>query len=105
VPTLKENTCDAVVSGETVDRAISSVLLRPEEFGRGLDLPAGRLAEIDAACAQLSMTRHQALGLRRQIMRATHGMQRVHQSTLIGDAKGQQTYAHLVEQAVKKYLA
>jgi hypothetical protein len=96
--------CDAVVRGEAADRAISSVVLRPGEFGRGRDLPADRLAEIDAACAQHGMTRYQALSLRRQMLRAKHGMQRVNQSPLMGDAPGQQMYAQLFERAVEKYL-
>jgi len=96
--------CDAVVRSEAADRAMRSIVLRPEEFGRGRDLPADRLAEIDAACAEHAMTRYQALSLRRQLIRAEHGMQRVNQSPLMGDAHGQQTYAHLFERAVEKYL-
>ena len=96
--------CDAVVRGETVDLAMESIVLRPGEFGRGRDLPADRLAEIDAACAQHAITRHQALSLRRQLLRVKHGNQRVNQSSLMGDAQGQQTYAHMFERAVEKYL-
>ena len=96
--------CDAVVRGEIVDLAMESIVLRPGEFGRGRDLPADRLAEIDAACAHHAITRHQALSLRRQLLRAKRGNQRVNQSPLMGDAQGQQTYAHMFEQAVEKYL-
>lgn len=97
--------CDAVVDGDAVDRALKPVVLRPGEFGRGRDLPVDRLSEIDAACAQHMMTRHQALSLRRQLLRAQpNGMRRVNQSPLMGDAQGQQTYARIFEQAVEKYL-
>ena len=62
------------------------------------------LMEIDAACAQYKMTRHQALSLRRQLQRAQpNGMQRVEQGPM-GSKQGQRSYAQLFEVAVEKYL-
>jgi hypothetical protein len=97
--------CHFSVSDVSVDQALSGIVLRPGEFGRGRDLPQDRLAEIDAACAQYKMSRHQALSLRRQLLRAQpNGMQKVNYSPAMGDAQGQREYANLFERAVEKYL-
>eukprot|EP00959_Pyramimonas_sp_CCMP1952_P437835 9166344-Pyramimonas_sp.AAC.1 len=50
------------------------------------------------------MTRHQALSLRRQLLRAQHGNKRVNRSPRMGDATGQQAYAQLFEDAVEVFL-
>ena len=97
--------CDSIVSDVSVDQALSGIVLRPGEFGRGRDLPQHRRTEIDAACAQYKMSQYQALSLRRQLQRAQpNGMQKVAYSPAMGDAQGQQSYANLFEHAVEKYL-
>jgi hypothetical protein len=80
------------------------VVLKSGEFGRGRDLPADRIAQIDAVCHNHGITRHQALSLRRQLLRAQHGNKRVNQSQQMGDAAGQLAYAHLFEDAVEEFL-
>ena len=96
--------CNHIVSDVSVDRARSSIVLCKGEFGRGRDLPASRLVEIDAACAKYKVTRYQALSLRRQLQRAQpNGMQHVEQGPM-GSKQGQQSYAQLFECAVEKYL-
>ena len=69
----REWPCDMTVASAAVERALAPIVLREGEFGRGRDLPQHRLDEIDAACAEHGMHPHQALSLRRQLLRAKPG--------------------------------
>ena len=76
--------CDNNVASISAEHALSPVVLKPGEFGRGSDLPARRLVEVDAACALHGMTRFQALSLRRQLLRSRpRGMRRVNHSAAV----------------------
>jgi hypothetical protein len=84
--------CDGVVASIAVEVALKRVVLYNGEFGRGRDLPPGRLKEIDAACALHGMTRFQALSFRRQLLRAQPGgMARVNQSDAMGSSQGEES--------------
>jgi hypothetical protein len=83
---------------------MARVVLKPGEFGRGRDLSANRLEEVDNACEEFRMTRHQALSLRRSLMRQRDGNRRVNQSAQMGSAQGQQHVADLFEMALVDFL-
>lgn len=104
-PIVHEWRCDLTVSSRAVENLLKPIVLKKGEFGRGRDLPALRLAEIDAACNTHGITRHQALSFRRQLLRSRPGgMRRVGQSSAMGNAQGQQKAANLFEDAVGHYL-
>lgn len=90
---------EIVRGGVGAERAMAAVVCRPGETGRGRDLSAARLAEIDVACAQHGMNRYQALSLRRQLMRASSRGR-----TDLGGQGGQATSARLFEIAVETFL-
>ena len=85
--------------GVAAERALAAVVCRPGETGRGRDLDAARLAEVDAACAQHGMNRYQALSLRRQLMRVGAPWR-----TDMGGQGGQATSARFFEKAVDNFL-
>jgi hypothetical protein len=90
---------EIVRGGVGAEQAMAAVVCRPGETGRGRDLGAARLAEIDVACAQHGMNRYQALSLRRQLMRASSLGRRD-----LGGQGGQATSARLFEIAVETFL-
>ena len=90
---------EIVRGGVGAEQAMAAVVCRPGETGRGRDLGAARLAEIDVACAQHGMNRYQALSLRRQLMRASSRGRRD-----LGGQGGQATSARLFEIAVETFL-
>ena len=97
--------CEGVVRSVASERALAPIVLRPGEFGRGRDLPRRRLDEIELACAEHGMHIHQALSLRRQLIRAKPGgMRRVNMSSAMGTQQGQAQAAKLFEDAVTTYL-
>lgn len=97
--------CGMVVASENTETAVSRVLHRRGEWGRGRDLPQHRQDEIAAVCDAKGMTLHQALSLRRSMLRSfPGGMARVNQSQSMGSAQGQQQVATLFEEAVVAYV-
>eukprot|EP00797_Seminavis_robusta_P032429 Sro725_g193370.1 n/a (222) ;mRNA; r:41508-42380 len=93
------------VASKKCETKVSQFLHRRGEWGRGRDLPRHRKEEIAAACARHGMTMHQALSLRRTMLRSFKGgMGRVTHSSSMGGAKGQQQAATLFEKAVEAYL-
>jgi hypothetical protein len=97
--------CEKIVSSEICERRVIQTLHRKGEWGRGRDLPRDRLGEIQAACSKNGMTLHQALSLRRTMLRTfPHGMKRVTHSKAMGSSEGQQEIARLLEEALEAYL-
>jgi len=83
--------CDMVVASKRCEVKISEVVHRKGEWGRGRDLPQQRLDEIGSACDTHGVTLHQALSLRRSMLRSfPGGMRRVSQSSKMGSSQGQQ---------------
>mmetsp|Transcript_7722 Transcript_7722/g.17454 ORF Transcript_7722/g.17454 Transcript_7722/m.17454 type:complete len:244 (-) Transcript_7722:44-775(-) len=98
--------CDKIVTSKMCESRVIHTLHRKGEWGRGRDLPEKRLGEIQAACDASSMTLHQALSLRRTMLRTfPGGMKRVTQSKAMGSSMGQQEVATLLEKAVEVFLS
>jgi hypothetical protein len=97
--------CEKIVPSEECERRVIQTLHRSGEWGRGRDLPPDRLGEIQAACSENSMTLHQALSMRRTMLRSfPNGMKRMNQSKAMGSNAGQQEIARLLEEALVAYL-
>lgn len=94
--------CDSVVPSKKCEVAVSKVIHRRGEVGRGRDLPQHRLDEISASCEANGMTLFQALSLRRSKIRSFPGGMRP--SRLAISHQGQQHIATLFEEAVESFL-
>lgn len=84
------------------EHAVSKTLVRPSDgLCRGRDLPAQRQKEIEEAAASNGMHLHQALSLRRQLLRAQPGgMHKFSTSGAMGSQQGQQNVADIFESCV-----
>ena len=97
--------CDMVVASKRCEVKVREVVHRKGEWGRGRDLPQKRLDDISSACDTHGMTLHQALSLRRSMLRSfPSGMRRVSQSSKLGSNQGQRQVATLFEEAVESFL-
>ncbi len=97
--------CEKIVPNEKCERRVIQTLHRRGEWGRGRDLPHDRLGEIQAACNENNMTLHQALSMRRTMLRSfPYGMKRMSQSKAMGSSVGQQEISRLLEEALSEYL-
>ena len=93
--------CHSVVKSKKRETAVSQVLHRSGERGRGRDLPQHRLDEISQACNKHGMTLYQALGLRRSMLRTFPGGRLVNS---MGNNSGQNRIASLFEDTVASFL-
>ena len=96
---------EQVVASRKSEARVSQVLHRKGEWGRGRDLPADRLREIEDACNRNGMNLFQALSMRRSMLRAMPGgMNKVNRSSAMGSNQGQQDIARLLEEATVQYI-
>lgn len=97
--------CESVVASKKAELAVSRVLHRKGEWGRGRDLPKHRLDEISLVCEAHGMTLYQSLSLRRSMLRAKPGgMHRMSTSASMGSPQGQRKIAQLFEDAVLSFV-
>jgi len=87
------------------ENRVIQTLHRKGEWGRGRDLAQSRMDAIQAECKKNHMSLHQALSLRRIMLRSfPNGMKKVNRSSQMGSDQGQREVASLFEDAVHAFI-
>jgi hypothetical protein len=86
------------------ESGLKTLLLRNNENCRGIDLPENRRNEIQNAAIKLGMTLHQAMSLRRQLIRIKHGYNVGIEKMGLGSEKGARDFSMEIEDRVRDIL-